>query len=193
MKPGISFCQWPRLLAIGVLALLLVGCVTSANSPEEKRRQILVMRDQVLTELYKVKPDVRSQVAGAPGYAVFSNANVNLLLASVGGGYGMVEDNRSGRITYMKMGELGVGLGIGVKDFRVVFVFHTDEALKRFVEYGWAVGGNADAAAKAGAQGAAAGVEAVIDNVTVYQMTESGLALQATIKGTKFWVDPELN
>jgi hypothetical protein len=33
----------------------------------------------------------------------------------------------------------------------------------------------------------------VIDRVTVYQLTESGLALQATVKGTKFWVDHELN
>jgi hypothetical protein len=32
-----------------------------------------------------------------------------------------------------------------------------------------------------------------VDNVTVYQMTETGLALQATIKGTRFWEDEALN
>lgn len=31
------------------------------------------------------------------------------------------------------------------------------------------------------------------DNVTVYPLAERGLALQATIKGTRFRVDPELN
>lgn len=54
-------------------------------------------------------------------------------------------------------------------------------------------GGHADAAAKAGDKGGAVSAEALIDRVTVYQLTESGLALQATVKGTKFWVDKELN
>ena len=29
--------------------------------------------------------------------------------------------------------------------------------------------------------------------MTIYQLTESGLALQATIKGTRFWKDDALN
>ena len=93
----------------------------------------------------------------------------------------------------MKMGEAGVGLGIGAKDFRVIFVFHSRNALNQFVDTGWAFGVNADAAAKASEKGGAVGGEATFDNITVYQLTESGLALQATIKGTKFWQDTELN
>jgi len=31
------------------------------------------------------------------------------------------------------------------------------------------------------------------NDVTIYQFTETGLALQATIKGTKFWLDDKLN
>ena len=46
-----------------------------------------------------------------------------------------------------------------------------------------------DAAAKAGNKGMSAEGEGYLGNVTVYTMTESGLALQATVKGTKFWVD----
>jgi hypothetical protein len=37
------------------------------------------------------------------------------------------------------------------------------------------------------------GGEALFDGITVYQLTKSGLALQATIKGTKYWKDDELN
>jgi hypothetical protein len=33
----------------------------------------------------------------------------------------------------------------------------------------------------------------VFDNITIYQLTESGLALQATVKGTKYWKDDALN
>jgi len=75
----------------------------------------------------------------------------------------------------------------------VVFVFHDDDALDRFMDVGLAVGGQADAAAKAGDLGAAAGGEAVLDNVSIYQLTQSELALQATIKGTRYWIDSRLN
>ncbi|MCH7671963.1 MAG: hypothetical protein IIB72_07320, partial [Proteobacteria bacterium] len=66
-------------------------------------------------------------------------------------------------------------------------------ALERFLDVGISVGGQADAAAKAGDLGAAIGGEAVIDNVSIYQLTQSGLALQATVKGTYYWKDSDLN
>jgi lipid-binding SYLF domain-containing protein len=116
-----------------------------------------------------------------------------LILASFGGGVGVVRNNETDDDTFMRMGEVGIGLGAGVKDFRAVFVFHDREALDRFMDVGIAVGGQADAAAKAGDLGAAVGGEAIVDNVTVYQLTQSGLALQATIKGTRYWRDSQLN
>jgi lipid-binding SYLF domain-containing protein len=176
------------------LALVLSGCATSgAYTKADKRQAILDMRQEVLSELYRTKPGARSQVAGAPGYAVFSNANVNLILASFSGGNGVVKDSRNGKNTYMKMGEAGIGFGLGVKDFRAVFVFHNRAALQQFIDSGWEFGAHADAAAKANEKGGAVGGEILLDGITVYQMTESGLALQATIKGTKYWKDTELN
>lgn len=172
----------------------LMSCSTNQGStPEEKRAAILAMKNQVLTDLFAARPSARSQVNSAPGYAVFSNANVNLILASFGGGYGVAKNMRSGQHTYMKMGEVGIGFGAGVKDFRIVIVFHSEHALNNFITNGWSFGGQADAAAKAGDKGAGVGGEAIINGATVYQLTESGLALQATIKGTKFWQDETLN
>ena len=186
-----------RNFSIGLilsLALAISGCVTTgSNPPEQKRRAVLEMKEGVLQDLYAIKPSVKAQIAAAPGYAVFSNANISVIFASFSGGYGVVKNNHTGKHTYMNMGEVGVGLGAGVKDFCVVFVFHKEDSMQRFVEQGWAFGGQADAAAKAGDKGAAVGGEAMFDNVTVYQLTESGLALQATLKGTKYWKDAELN
>ncbi|MDH3387293.1 MAG: YSC84-related protein [Gammaproteobacteria bacterium] len=185
--------QLSLAICIG-LVFVIGGCATTGGTtPIERREAIQSMKNQVLTELYKAKPDVKSQIASAPGYAVFSNANVNLVLASFGGGYGVARNNKTGTDTYMKMGEVGLGLGLGVKDFRAVFVFHTDASLNNFIENGWAFGAQADAAAKASDKGAAVGGEITADNVTIYQLTETGLALQATIKGTKYWKDEILN
>ncbi|GLX78009.1 hypothetical protein tinsulaeT_13490 [Thalassotalea insulae] len=177
-----------------ILLLVLSSCASMGEgSVAEKRQKILQMKDQVLTQLFSKKPDTRSQLNSAPGYAVFSNANINLIFLAAGTGYGVVKDMSSGRHTYMNMAEGGVGLGLGAKDYRIVMVFHTKDAMTHFIENGWSFGGNADAAAKAGKKGASVEGEAYYGDVTVYTFTESGLALQATIKGTKFWKDKDLN
>lgn len=61
--------------------------------------------------------------------------------------------------------------------------------MERFVNQGWEFGVHADAAAKASEKGGAIGGEILADNMTIYQLTETGLALQATVKGTKYWRD----
>ncbi|SDK27377.1 hypothetical protein [Microbulbifer yueqingensis] len=181
-------------LATFVLATLIsVGCTAPGQTREDRRQHIDTTERQVLSELYRLQPDLQGDVSRAPGYAVFSNVNVNLVLASASTGYGVVVNNRTRERTYMKMGEVGVGLGFGVKDFRALFLFDSPEVMQRFVESGWSFGGHADAAAKAQEKGAAVSREVVIDGMRVYQLTESGIALQATLKGTKFWKDPELN
>lgn len=182
------------IFALFILATLSACATTGSGTPAEKRAAVTEMRQEVLTEIYETKPDVQSQVTSSPGYGVFSNVNVNLLIASFGGGYGVVRNNSTGADTYMNMGEVGIGLGAGVKDFRALLVFHTKDALDYFVEHGWAFGAQADAAAKASDKGGAVGGEAISNNsVSIYQLTKSGLALQATIKGTKFWKNGELN
>ena len=188
--------MWRSLVACSslFLAVVLTGCATTgATTVDEKREAVLRMKQEVLTELYQVRPESQSRIVRAPGYAVFSNANVNLLLASFGGGEGVVTDNQRGGNTFMKMGEVGIGLGLGVKDFRAVFVFHDRETMERFISSGWEFGAHADAAAKSGEKGGAVGGEALFDGITVYQLTESGLALQATLKGTKYWKNTALN
>jgi len=176
------------------LVLIISGCATSgATTDSQKRKAILSMKQEVLSDLYKVHPGARSKIKKAPGYAVFSNANINVVLASFSGGEGVVKNNATGKHTFMKMAEIGIGFGLGVKDFRAVFIFHDPDTMKNFITNGWEVGAHADAAAKAGEKGGAVGGEILLDGVTIYQLTETGLALQATVKGTKYWSDPKLN
>ena len=66
--------------------------------------------------------------------------------------------------------------------------------LDKFLNSGWQFGAEADAAAKGGGAGAAAsGAVEVAPGLRVYQLTENGLALQATVRGTKFWRDDFVN
>ena len=51
-----------------------------------------------------------------------------------------------------------------------------------------------DAAAKAGKEGGAySGATSIAPGVWVYQITKNGLALQATLQGTKYYKDDDLN
>ncbi len=182
-----------RSVVISIWLFAISGCVSLGNTPQEKRQAILNMKNAALTELFAKKPSTRTQVNSAPGYAVFSNGNLNLVLASFGGGYGMVKDNGTKHVTYMKAAELGLGFGLGVKDYRIIMVFNDKPSMKRFLAQGITISAQADAAAKVSDKGVAVAAEKVVEGVTVYQLTKSGLVLQATIKGSKFWLDKELN
>ncbi|QGX38888.1 hypothetical protein [Permianibacter aggregans] len=171
----------------------LMGCASLGQSANEQRAEINKMANATLQHLYNEKPGSQSMISQAAGYAVFDNAEVNVILASIGGGYGVAVSS-TGQRTYMRMGTVGVGLGAGVKDFKQVMIFRDQDTFNFFVEKGWEFGGHADAAAKAGAMGAAAGGKATLDqDITVFQFTEAGLALQAIVAGTKYWRVDELN
>lgn len=183
------------LLVVVMTLTLVSGCGPSARLTVPERQKIVVdMETETLQRLYQEQPATKDKIRKAAGYGVFSNANVNLILVSAGGGYGVVVDNSTGRRTYMKMALGGLGLGLGVKDYRQVLIFKSKNALNKFVSSGWEFGGHADAVAKAGETGGELSAEGAIgSDIEAYAMTESGLALQATVTGTKYWKDADLN
>ncbi|MFH1717318.1 MAG: hypothetical protein ABIF19_08215, partial [Planctomycetota bacterium] len=172
------------VLSVAVIAVI-GGCGPRGKlTVAEKRQAVMDMEKETLDRLYREAPETKEKIKNAAGYGTFSNANVNLILASAGGGYGVVVDNATGKRTYMKMALGGVGLGLGVKDYRVVMIYKDKATLDKFVESGWDVGAHADAAAKAGDSGGELSAEGDIrSGIEVFSMTESGLALQATIAG----------
>jgi lipid-binding SYLF domain-containing protein len=178
------------------LLIILLICLPLAAyaNPDKERKEAQQMREKVLAKLYKEKPGSKAEIANAKGYGVFSNIGINLFLVSTARGGGIVHDNSSGKDTYMKMFSAGGGIGLGVKDFSVVFVFNTADALNNFIESGWDFSGQADANLESEDKGG--GTEAaatVIPGVQIYQMTDAGIALQATLQGTKYWKDDDLN
>ncbi|MCB9989519.1 MAG: lipid-binding SYLF domain-containing protein [Rhodospirillales bacterium] len=159
-----------------------------------EKAEIHEMAQKTLTRLYKEEPHARDAIARAEGYAVFSSGGINAFFISAAYGSGVAHNNMTGAETFMKMASGGVGLGLGIKDYRLVFVFHTREAYNQFIDSGWDFSGQADAAAKAGTSGdEMSGAADIMPGVSVYQLTESGLALQVTLQGTKYWKDGDLN
>jgi lipid-binding SYLF domain-containing protein len=177
-----------------VAITLLIAPASRAASADESRAELRKVSGQTLERLYKVQPKAKQAIEQSAGYATFSNLGVKLLVAGSGMGQGIAVDKKTGRETFMKMVEAQAGLGFGVKKFRLVWVFETSAAFDKFVNSGWEVGTQATASAKYGEQGAwATGAVSISPGVWLYQLTDDGLALELTAKGTKYYKDEKLN
>ena len=78
---------------------------------------------------------------------------MKILVAGGGSGEGVAVMRSPRTETFMRMAEVQAGLGLGVKKFRLVWVFTTAEAFNGFVNQGWEFGGQATATAQTGDQG----------------------------------------
>jgi lipid-binding SYLF domain-containing protein len=182
------------IASILAVALLSASVSIAGDDNEKKREKSRKMADKTLQDLYRLEPPAQAAIQKAAGYAVFNNMGTNLFLLSTARGSGIAVNNQTKQETFMKMISAGAGLGIGVKDYRVVFVFENDKALQQFLDSGWSGSGQADAAAKVGDKGGAySGAAEIAPGVWVYQITKNGVALQLTLQGTKYYKDNDLN
>ena len=185
---------WARATVFAMAIVLLAGCLAPRADKAQARRVIDQMSDETLERLYRSYPETRNKVRAGAGYAVFNNTNANLLLIGGGTGYGLCFNNADGARTYMKMAQVGLGPGLGIKDYRLIFIFRSREVLERFMTNGWEFGGQADAAAKSLDKGGDLGTQVTFQReVEVYSLTKAGVALQAMLAGTKYWKNADLN
>jgi lipid-binding SYLF domain-containing protein len=181
-------------LLIAAAALLGAVPTTQAATKDAQRAEVRKVSDQTLQRLYKVQPTAKATIEKAAGYATFSNFGMKILVAGGGKGEGVAVNTKTKQETFMKMVEVQAGLGFGVKKFRLVWVFETQDGFNSFVNSGWELGGQATAAAQVTGQGAwAAGAMSVSPGIWLYQLTDDGLALELTAKGTKYYKDDALN
>ena len=176
------------------LFFFLISVPSYSESVQEERAEILKMESETLQYLYSNDKSARRNVQNAAGYAVFSNFGMKIFVLGSGKGSGVAVNNNTKKKTYMKMVELQAGLGFGVKKFRQVWVFEKLSDLNAFTNSGWELSGQGTAAAKLDDEGTAfAGALSVSPGVWLYQITEDGLALELTGKGTKYYKDEDLN
>ena len=178
----------------GTLAFAPSAEAIDAKKKAEAQAAIRKETQTTLSKLYQAQPAAKAALQKAAGYAAFDNFGMNLFVISTASGKGIVVDRATKKETFMKMISGGVGLGLGAKDFRVVFVFENKAAMNNFINAGWDADAHAEATAKSGQKGGAyEGAISVAPGVWVYQLTETGLALQATLQGTKYYKNDDLN
>lgn len=196
MKLLTKYCAVALLLSVGIgNAHAQLGSLFGPSPTKAQQQQsILSTNDAILKKLYEVEPRSKSLIEKSPGYAVFSNFGMKIFIAGGGSGKGAVYQASPKKIIYMDMVELQAGLGMGITSFQMVYVFQTTDAMNDFVNSGWTFGGQASAAAKYDNQGNSyQGAQLVAPGILAYQLIDSGLAVDITAKGTKYYKDSDLN
>lgn len=190
-----------------ILVLFFAFGLTSTNAQDEKdankqkkiekqRKQFDQNRKNALNEMYKAYPESKAKMSSSYAYAAFANTGVNLFVLASGNGGGKARNLQTGAEVFVKMLSYGAGVGIGFKKYFAVFLFADKAAYDNFLKSGWSADSQADATADTGKEGEGGSVAAGMNisrGVTLYQIADKGLAVQATVQGTKFIVSEELN
>lgn len=162
-----------------------------ALTPEEKeaeRSARLKLAETALEKLYKITPEARQEVEQAAGYAVFDITAIYAILFVGQKGKGVMIDNATKKPTFMLSVRAGTGPGVGKQRLYQVFVFKSKEAMSQFTLAG-GLGGDLSATVSTGKDGL---VRSFNPTISVYQVPESGLAVQASWGGTVYSVDSQL-
>lgn len=160
----------------------------SVKERDAERAERLAIRDNGLAMLYKAQPDAQKSVEAAAGYAVLDVTAVYIILFVGQSGKGVLVDNASKKVTYMSSKRVGTGPGAGKQRVFQVFVFKEKTSMDKFVLSG-GVGGDVGVSVTMGSQ---AMVRSFNTNIDIYQIAESGFALQAGWGGTAYSVDKDL-
>jgi len=182
------------------VSMILGGCAattstTTADSPKEagglgplsadQKRDIAEGYRDTLQRLYETTPGSRDLVSRAAGVLVFPRAISAGLM--VGGEFGNGELRVNDRFAgYYRTTSASLGLQIGAQSRALVFLFMTEDSLKRFRDsQGWSVGADASVAAlKVGANGEI-DVNAARAPTIAFVMTNAGLMANLKLEGTK--------
>lgn len=182
-----------RLLGLPLLLSLALSAFAD-DSIAERRAKVRQDAAATLEQLYSIQPSARRAIEKSYGHAVFTTFGMKILFAGGGSGSGLAVSREGRKEIFMKMAQVQAGLGFGIKETQLIFVFLNRAAFDQFVNSGWEMSGQGSLAATDGSQGMSLdGSVAVSPGVWLYQITGAGLAAQLTISGTKYYRDDELN
>ena len=160
----------------------------SAPEKDAERAARVRIMEEGLARLHKLNPQARQSVEKAAGYAVFDVSAIYAILFVGQQGKGVLVDNGTKKQTFMLSTRAGTGPGFGKQRVYQVFVFKSKGAMEQFVAVG-GTGGDVSASVSAGSDGS---VRSFNPGIDIYQMPESGMALQSSWGGTVYSVDPQL-
>lgn len=125
--------------------------------------------------------------------AVFDATGLFAVLYIGIAGRGVLIDNKNGGTTYMTMARAGTGPGLGYEKFRAVIAFKNRKLFDTFKTVGGDIGASGHLVAKGfGMGGGVGGEKSFNPMLSIYQITDKGLAAEVSWGATVFAPDPTL-
>jgi lipid-binding SYLF domain-containing protein len=181
-----------NMIAAALTVALGLAGGTAFAADAAKQAEVKKATDAALQKFYKARPEIKKEVDGSPGYAVFTSYGMSFGLGGAGGS-GVAHD-KGGKTTYMGMAQASAGPQVGISQNEVLIVFKSPKAYNDFVEKGWEFGAQGSVSAGAGGKGVGGGEgDQVINDAKVYTYTKNGVEVGGGLTGTKFWKTKELN
>lgn len=163
--------------------------IAGTNDPVAKRHQIDDVAATTLSSILEKDKGASALYEKSYGYAVFDSRKASFLITT-GKGLGVAVSKGSGKRTYMHVATAGLNVGAGLQFYQGLFLFENKAAFDSFVNKGW----QADATAGATLGKASLEAQAKFTNgMAYYQISETGIMLDADLTGTKYWKSRELN
>lgn len=184
------------VMATVLLCMFTVTTAFAAKvSPEEQRKQVDELSVKTLNKLYSKRPDARRIIEEeCYAWATLSSTSIKGLILGSSHGRGIAYNNQTGERFYMRMKEISAGIGLGAKEYNLVFIIKNRDAWDNFISGKIRFASSAEATANDGVSGGSfEDASYVAPGVWVYQMTTKGLTLEATLKGMKVYKDRKLN
>ena len=166
----------------------------SAAEKEKHKKHILDTEIKTLADLYAKQPDAKKAVESAYGYAVFTNTGYNLAIFVLGSGHGVAFKKGDKTPIFMTMNKAGTGPGLGYTKARQVITFANKTLFDEFTTIGMQGQASANLTMKTGSTDSDTSmVMSLVPGVMFYQITDSGIDLQANWGGMMYMKDTNLN
>lgn len=165
-----------------------------AQKIAKEKGEIDALSQKILTRLYAKQPNAQNVIKKCYGYATIGATGTQFGILGDSHGRGIAINNETGEKIYLSMKEYKLGIGIGIKEFDLIFVFATPDAWKLLTNGKFKFGGEAEAAATDNINGASLeGAVAVDKGMWVYQSTTKGLTVGLNLKGLDIYPNKKLN
>ena len=141
------------VLATLFLCMFTATALAKSDSVAEQRRQINELHEKTLEKLYAKYPHAQRVINECYAYATLSNSGAEILFVGSDQGRGLAINNETGERVYLHMKELSAGLGLGAKEYDLIFLINTPDAWENFIVGKTRFGASAAASADDGVNG----------------------------------------
>ncbi len=126
------------------MILLAEGLASAGDSAEKNAKRLARWQVQHCKNCTRRLPEPKRLSKSLPDMPSSITWERTCCWVSTARGLGIAIKSQTKQETLMKMISAGAGLGVGVKDYRVIFVFENDKALSQFLNSGWSVSAQTD-------------------------------------------------